>query len=809
MKHYNAILLLLFTTVMQAQLKGHVVDHDGQALQDVSVYIQNSYKGTVTNKEGFFILENQSEGGTLVLRYLGYQTQAIPFSSQQSEFQIQMKRSPLVLSEIKLNSSENPAHIIIRKAQAQRKTILEQNQTYTAQFYSRGIFSMQDVPEKFLGVDIGDFEGALDSTRSGILYLSETQSKIFRNKKDFTEQVIASKVSGNDNGFSFNSAKDAELNFYQNTLDFGNALASPIGRAAFTYYKFRLEDSFYTSQGKLINKINISPKTSTAPAFSGTIYIVEDDWVFYGIDVVVEKQRMRLTGMEDMRIVQQFQYNSENQRWSKTNQVIDFAFGLLGFEGQGRFSAVYSDYDFSPRFAPKIFGPVLQSFAENANQKDSLYWQKNRPIRLTQEEQNDYIRRDSIQQARNTPRYLDSIDKVNNRFKWNDIFGKTVQNSKKNTRFTYISPLQNANFNAVQGYIIGMNLNWNKEWKILKKNHNIRLGIDYGFSDKQWYPSLSFDFLQNKINYSRWHISAERKLMQFDKQSNVTDAINAQASLLFKNNLARFYEQKRLGLNWRGFLSSRFQLFYGLDYAQRIPRTNSTQHSILKKGATFATNRPSHSDYDFEAHRIFTQQLRIQYRHKSQYYETPNERFYSFDERQPRITLQLEQGLGSTISRYNYLKLDLLWRQSISIGAVGQSQVGLRAGSYLIKEQPSFMDLTHFHGNEIFLRNRSFRSFQLLPYYQKSTNNNYAVAHWEHDFYKWGLGSWPVFRHLQASILIGGNALFVAKQSPYWEGFIGIGNIGIGKIRGLRVDWVQSWEQNTRQSGVRLGLDLF
>lgn len=83
--------------------------------------------------------------------------------------------------------------------------------------------------------------------------------------------------------------------------------------------------------------------------------------------------------------------------------------------------------------------------------------------------------------------------------------------------------------------------------------------------------------------------------------------------------------------------------------------------------------------------------------------------------------------MGSTISRYNYLKLDLFLRQRISLGAMGQSQIGLRAGSYLIKEQPSFMDLTHFHSNEIFIRNNDFRSFQLLPYYQKSTSNNYDI----------------------------------------------------------------------------------
>lgn len=73
--------------------------------------------------------------------------------------------------------------------------------------------------------------------------------------------------------------------------------------------------------------------------------------------------------MENMRIVQQFQFNSRNERWSITNQVIDFTFGLFGFKRQGRFSAVYSGYDFNPHFEPKTFGQVLQSFAKDANEK--------------------------------------------------------------------------------------------------------------------------------------------------------------------------------------------------------------------------------------------------------------------------------------------------------------------------------------------------------------------------------------------------------------------------------------------------------
>src|SRR5690606_42107523 len=61
-----------------------------------------------------------------------------------------------------------------------------------------------------------DFDGMLDSTRTGIIYLSETISEIAYQKPDkFTEKIIASKVSGNDNGFSFNSAQSANISFYE------------------------------------------------------------------------------------------------------------------------------------------------------------------------------------------------------------------------------------------------------------------------------------------------------------------------------------------------------------------------------------------------------------------------------------------------------------------------------------------------------------------------------------------------------------------------------------------------------------------
>ena len=82
------------------------------------------------------------------------------------------------LKEVIINSEENPANRIIKKAISKRLVYLEKLNKYTADFYSKGYIKIENAPEKFMGQELGDLGGSLDSTRSGYIYLSETISKI-------------------------------------------------------------------------------------------------------------------------------------------------------------------------------------------------------------------------------------------------------------------------------------------------------------------------------------------------------------------------------------------------------------------------------------------------------------------------------------------------------------------------------------------------------------------------------------------------------------------------------------------------------
>ena len=222
MKKTILVFLLFSTYFLQAQIIGKVTDTKGQPLPYVNIYLQDSYIGTTTNDDGNYSLNvAENTDYKIIFQFLGYKTLTKTISPNVFPFilNVSLEEETTSLDEVVVNTSEDPAYRIIRKTIAQRKENLEKLSEYSADFYSRGLWKVKNVPEKIMGQEVGDFDGMLDSTRTGIIYLSETISEIAYQKPDkFTEKIIASKVSGNDNGFSFNSAQSANLSFYENTI---------------------------------------------------------------------------------------------------------------------------------------------------------------------------------------------------------------------------------------------------------------------------------------------------------------------------------------------------------------------------------------------------------------------------------------------------------------------------------------------------------------------------------------------------------------------------------------------------------------
>uniref|UniRef100_UPI00404B2CD1 DUF5686 family protein n=1 Tax=Flavobacterium sp. TaxID=239 RepID=UPI00404B2CD1 len=298
MQQLITLLLLFISSISFAQIKGTVTDAQGKPLAYVNIYVEGTYIGTTSNEQGKFELNySASNKVSLLFQYLGYKTQkqyVEIVGSTPYTLDVQLEEENYNLNEITVIQGENPANAIIKNAIAAKKKNAAKTDKFEADFYSRGIFKAKDIPKKIMGVEVGDLDGSLDSTRSGVIYLSETVSKIkFEKPNNLKEEIIASKVAGNDNGFSYNTALNTNYDFYDNYVDFGIKMVSPIADNAFNYYKYKLEGTFYDDKKQLINKIAILVKRDKEPVFEGFIYIVEDSWAIYGVDLDLKGYRMQ------------------------------------------------------------------------------------------------------------------------------------------------------------------------------------------------------------------------------------------------------------------------------------------------------------------------------------------------------------------------------------------------------------------------------------------------------------------------------------------------------------------------------------
>lgn len=814
------IAVFLFTNyILSAQISGKVVDNKNKPLPYVSVYSENSLTGTITNGDGLYELEIIKKGNyTVVFQFIGYKSvrKKVAVNTFPFVLNVTLQEEEIVLDEVQVSSEGNIAKKIIRNVIKNKDKNTDKWAKYTADFYSRGLFRTKNVPKKFLGKKVGDFDGSLDSTRSGVIYLSETVSKIkFQKKpKKFKEHIIASKVSGKDNGISLNQAKDVNYNIYENQLVIGEtSLFSPISAYAFGYYKYQLEGTFYHKNGKLINKIKIIPRRENDRVFKGYIYIVEDDWQVYGADLTVTGTQIGTPIIDVLKIKQNYNYDKKSDSWALILQTIDFEAGMLGFNVSGRFSASYSNYNFTPKFTKKSFDKTVLSFEKNATKKDSVYWNNLRSVPLTMEERKDYKVKDSIKVLRKSTKYLDSIDAKQNKFGWlSPITGYTYKNSAKKWTFNYAGIVKNIDYNTVQGVAPTFIFNYLQRENDIGKRWGGGTNINYGFSDKKLRPVLYFFKQWDNFEKPYLRFSIGNKITQFDNRNPITKLENAIYTLIEKKNYAKYYEKYFAKISFSKEFFRGVRLFSDVEYAHRRPLYNTTDYSFFRKERTFFTNNPmdrTDAGSAFSSHKIITVNVYGSFEFGSKYMEYPDARFSISNHKYPKLFVGYRKTISSSNSNFYS---DFIWtrlQQEIPLGNIGKFKYNARAGKFLKKEFIPFMDYYHPLGNEtIFTPKTRTSNFYLLPYYQLSTNDMYAELHGEQNFEGFILGKIPLLNKLNFHTVVSAKSYFSTDNKPYTEFSIGLDNIGWGKWRFLRIDYVKSIYGNSTTDGFVFGVSL-
>lgn len=816
------LLLLLTSFFSFSQIKGKITDTYGNPIPYVSVLIENTYIGTSSNENGNYHLEvAEAKNYVLVFRSLSFKTQKISVAIESFPFvqNVVLEDESYFVDEILISSAENPAIEIIRNAIKNKKINSDKSDKYTADFYSKGIFRVKDLPDKIFGqkLDLGGMEAGLDSTRSGILYLSETISKITVQKPDkLKEHILASKISGDDSGYSFNTAQGTYYDFYDNYIDFGVNMISPLADNAFNYYDYKLDNAFYDENQNLINKIQVITKRDKDPVFEGFIYIIEGSYAIYGVEFDIKGYRMNQPFLDNLKLTQNFGYNRQNDKWTKNVQTFDFEAGAFGIKFNGKFTHVFSNYEFVDAFEKKTFTKEIVSFDKEANKKDNLYWNDFRPIPLTDEEFVDYIKKDSIQTLRKSKVYLDSLDRESNKFGITDVLlGYTYKNSYKKWSISYdgISDIMSTSFNTVQGWNFNSGIRYFRDNEEKGTYTSIGTRFNYGLSDDRLRVNGWFNHRFNRYNDATIAISGGSRVSQFNGDNPISPFINTVSSLFFKDNYMKLYNEEFIRLAYGQEVVNGLYMSGSLEYSNRKALFNTTDYVLLKKDKDYLSNNPLIPNDDsvaaFDKHHIYKANIGMRIHFGQEYISRPDAKWNYPNGDYPSLYINYQKGFSASESALNYDLLMARITHDKTFGNKGTLGANIKAGKFFNAEDISFIDYKHFNGNQTHVGTSSWylNQFHLLPYYSHSTNDSYLEMHFEHHLNGYLTNRIPLFNKLQWNLIVGYHNIAIPDIKPYNEFSIGLDNIGFGKFRLLRFDYVRAYHGSSfATDGIMIGL---
>ncbi|MBS1529954.1 MAG: carboxypeptidase-like regulatory domain-containing protein [Bacteroidetes bacterium] len=813
---FTLIFSLLSLTIAFAQevtLKGKVTDQNGNAVPFASVYIRNTTKGASANSEGDYSFHLQPGHYELRFKAVGYKQELRSIDlKENTTLNVTLGAELYELNAVTISATgEDPAYAIIRKAIRKRKAHLTEVKAYTCEVYIKGMQKLVAAPKKFMGADINQIgkEIGLDSNRRGIVYLSESESKLaYKYPGQLHEEMISSKFAGSNRMFSFNRASDAKVNFYENFQDWGQLsnrpLISPISDNALFYYKYKLMGTA-TENGVMINKIKVTPKRGHDPCFDGYIYIIDDSWRIYALNLFITS-RANINFADTLRIDQQF-LPIDSNRWMQASNKLEFSGGLLGFRLKGYFVSVYKDYDLNPTFSKSEFNELLY-IPPKVAKNDSAYWNKERPIPLTQEEKVDYVKKDKLAAKRESKQYLDSLDKVTNKVNPGSLVLTGVNIVKRYKReFIHLDPLVTSIlYNTVEGPALNYGFGVRKEYdSVTHRAMGYGARVRYGFSDHLFDANANAFF---PVGNFYLNVAGGSDVVDLNSREPIGSFINSFYTLFERENYEKLYQKKFATASLSGRIMGGWQATATVEWADRKWLPNSANYSFFHPGNNeFTSNNPFTPAQDvplFPENQSFKVILRTTYDFSSKYETYPFGRRYLPSD-YPAIGISYTKGIrnifGSDVD-YDLLSADIS-KQDISLGMYGRTSFYLGAGKFLNTNRLYYPDYKQFSGNEVFFAKGGINSFLMLDYYLFSTPDKYIEGHLEHNFSGFFLNKIPLIRKLKLQEIIDVNYLSTPTLKNYYE-------LGFGlQYLNIRLMYGESFNSGSNiHNGLRLGVSF-
>ena len=790
--------LISILVVAQTKVGGKVVDEFGDPIAFANVVFKNSKEGVITNENGIFYFESDQDYSTLVISFVGFETQEIPLKKGlNSNLKIVLIQGTTLKEVVvytgKTSKKNNPALDILRKIwERKRKNGLYMFDQYKYDKYEKVEFDMNTIDSAFMSSKV--FKGMefifdnIDTSRiTGKtflpIFINESVSEVYGDnvKKKHKEILKANKNSGFGNGDGVNTfIKDlyADYNIYDNYLKFFDKdFVSPLSRTGIHVYNYVLNDSMFIDN-KWCYNIVYYPRRKNELTFKGDFWVNDTTFAIKKINLEASKSA-NINWVKEIYIEQEFEVLNDSVFLLKRDYMMsDFSFSKKE-ESKGVYgkrTTVVKNHVFNEPKEDKFYRQEVNFYDNSVFNKPEEFWQENRFEKLNENEAGIYKMLDTLQTVPKFKRIYDlatilgsgyiqvgNVDfgPIFSTFGYNDVEGQRIRIGGR----TYFGPHDKW---RIQGYTA------------------------YGFRDNQFKYGIS----------GRWMVNPDNRLIL--SVGNRRDVEQMGVSLTTSNDvLGRSFASSALfasGVNNQ--LTSVNLTTIGFEIE---PLKNFTFQTNL----TYRTLKSASNEFSLDYYTDITQsEIKSEVKQSeinlvAEY--TPKRKTLGYgvdrmdvDFNYARVFLSYSNGLKGVLdSDFNYQKLQFYYRQPALVGGFGRLFTTFETGKIFGEVPLGLMGVIPGNQSWFVIEN----TYNLLDYYD-FVADEYASLHFEHHFNGRLFSRVPYLRKLNLREIVGIKGVYgrvsdrnkllnasgleyIAPEDVYWEYHAGVGNI----FKVLRIDF--------------------
>jgi hypothetical protein len=765
------LLSLLFSfSFSHAQVhtvSGKVTNASLEPLAYVSVRLKEVKQGTLTDEKGFFSMQLEEGRYEIVFSIVGFKIRTIPLVVGRGNVtqNIILENDIHSLGDIQVSAQKRDrAEEYVRNVIKNKEQVLLHTSTYSCKAYIRA--TQEIIQLKKLRSVIAD---SMRKANEGLsnMSMAEVVLKLdYEYPSHIKEERQGVQLRGNSESLFFLTTTDGDFNFYRNLVKVKGISAmpflSPISYSGLIAYHFKTIHSKKEAIG-LVHTIRVTPIKLGNALVEGEMDILDSTWVILRTHFSFPKYHM--PEYDAFSVDQQYAL-IQDKAWLPVRQQFTYS----SKEGKGKLSgntvAVFKDYAVDTGFARKHFSVEISSTAQEAYERDSSFWNRERAEPLTDKEVKFIRYKDSVRLAITSKKYLDSVDAETNRINAKRILldGVTFYNRAKE-RNIYVAPLA-AIYEPFQlgGGRIAYEMSYSKTFRSRK---NIRLFsyINYGLRNKDLKGTLSIEKLYNPFNRGFYRVEAGRDFAYIFEG-------DAWINVLKRSNI---YQATHLTIQ------------HGLELSNGLFLTNEIEMSARRSVADYKLNHKIDSVFgdiltnnnpvDFPSYNAFYNTVTLAYTPQQRYIREPKEKII-LGSNWPTFYATWRKGLPgvfNSVIDFDYVELGM--KQQIPLGLLGITNYTFFTGSFLSKRDLRLVDYKFMRQGDPALFQNPTKSFQALdstfPVF-----NRYYEGHLLHQFNGAIINKIPLLKKLNVLEVGGAGILYAPERNlTYAEVFFGLEKI--------------------------------